>query len=107
MRRLLCTLGIILLAASAFLTTLHAQVRGNPLRQFIKTDAPVIALTHVKIIDGTGAAPSDDQTIVISAGKISWMGSAASAQIPTGAQVMDLTGYTDARNGRNARAHVL
>ena len=73
MRRLLCTLGLILLAASAFLTTLHAQGRGNPLRQFIKTDAPVIALTHVKIIDGTGAAPSDDQTIVISAGKISWM----------------------------------
>jgi len=91
MRRLLCTFGIILLAASAFAVTSHAQGRGgNPLRQFIKTDAPVIALTHVKTIDGTGAAPIDDQTIVISGGKIFWIGAAAQAQIPAGAQVMDL-----------------
>jgi imidazolonepropionase-like amidohydrolase len=68
--------------------------RGAQIRQYIKTDAPVIALTHVKVIDGTGAAPSDDQTIVISAGKIAWMGPAASAKIPDGAQVMDLTGYS-------------
>jgi imidazolonepropionase-like amidohydrolase len=95
MRRLLCTFGIILLAASAFAVTSHAQGRGgNPLRQFIKTDAPVIALTHVKTIDGTGAAPIDDQTIVISGGKIFWIGAAAQAQIPAGAQVMDLAGYT-------------
>jgi imidazolonepropionase-like amidohydrolase len=94
MRRLVCTFGMIFLAASAFAMPSLAQGRGNPLRQFIKTDAPVIALTHVKIIDGTGAAPSDDQTIVISSGKISWMGSAAQARIPSGAQVMDLTGYT-------------
>jgi hypothetical protein len=27
---------------------------------------PVVALTHVRIIDGTGAAPKDDMTVVIS-----------------------------------------
>jgi imidazolonepropionase-like amidohydrolase len=79
---------------SVIVVPLHAQGRGNQIRQFIKTDAAVIALTHVKVIDGTGAAPSDDQTVVISGGKISWMGSAAKATIPAGAQVMDLTGYT-------------
>ncbi len=94
MRRIICTLGIILLAVSAIVVPSHAQGRGNPTRQFIKTDAPVIALTHVKVIDGTGAAPTDDQTIVISGGKISWMGPAAKASIPAGAQVTDLTGYT-------------
>jgi imidazolonepropionase-like amidohydrolase len=94
MRRLVFTLEIFLLAVSVFAVPSHAQGRGNPLGQYIKTNAPVIALTHVKIIDGTGAAPSDDQTIVISGGKISWMGAAAQANIPAGAQVMDLTGYT-------------
>src|ERR1039458_5424398 len=95
MRRLICSLGIIFLMASAMSIALRAQGRGSTQqRQFIKTDAPVIALAHVKIIDGTGAAPSEDQTILISGGKIVWMGSAAQASIPAGAQVMDLTGYT-------------
>jgi imidazolonepropionase-like amidohydrolase len=94
MRRLIFAVAIILLMLSVIVVPLHAQGRGNQIRQFIKTDAAVIALTHVKVIDGTGAAPSDDQTVVISGGKISWMGSAAKATIPAGAQVMDLTGYT-------------
>ena len=39
-------------------------------RQYIRVDAPLIALTSVRIIDGTGAAPLEDQTILISGGKI-------------------------------------
>jgi imidazolonepropionase-like amidohydrolase len=86
--------GTILLLTAVIGVPLRAQGRGEQLRQFIKTDAPVIALTHVKLIDGTGAAPSEDQTIVINAGKIAWMGPAAKAAIPAGAQVMDLSGYS-------------
>jgi imidazolonepropionase-like amidohydrolase len=58
--------------------------------QFIRVDAPVIALTHVRIIDGTGAAPLEDQTLVISGGKIQSIG----PNIPEQAQVLDLKGYT-------------
>jgi imidazolonepropionase-like amidohydrolase len=58
--------------------------------QFIRVEAPVIALTHVRIIDGTGAAPIEDQTIVISGGKIQSIG----PNIPEKAQVLDLKGYT-------------
>jgi len=68
--------------------------RGNPLQQFIRTNAQVIALTHVKIIDGTGSVPRADQTLIISGGKISWLGPASEASIPAGAQVMDLAGYS-------------
>lgn len=64
------------------------------LRQFIKVDAAVIVLQHVTIIDGTGAAPQTDQSIVITDGKISAVGPAASVTAPAGAQAMDLTGYT-------------
>ena len=34
-------------------------------RRFISVDAPVSALTHVRVIDGTGAAPREDQTVVM------------------------------------------
>src|SRR5258708_4095290 len=63
-------------------------------QQFIRTEAPLIALTHVRVIDGTGVAARDDQTIVINAGKIQSVESSASAKIPANAQTMDLTGYT-------------
>jgi len=61
-------------------------------RAFIAVDTNVLALTHVRVIDGTGAAPRDDQTILIRDGKIASIGNAAGAQVPAGAQVMDLTG---------------
>ncbi len=63
-------------------------------RAFVKEDAPVVALTHVRVIDGTGTVPRTDQTLVIANGKITAMGDAASTKIPEGAKVLDLTGYT-------------
>ncbi|HJT26018.1 MAG TPA: amidohydrolase family protein [Pyrinomonadaceae bacterium] len=63
-------------------------------RQFIRTDAKVIALAHVRVIDGTGAAAKDDQTIIISDGKIQSIESAATGKIPANAQTLDLNGYT-------------
>ncbi len=54
--------------------TLGAQPPQNRLlpgiQPFVSTDAPVIALVHVRVIDGTGAAPAEDQTIIIDHGKI-------------------------------------
>ena len=63
-------------------------------REFVKVDAPVIALTDARVIDGTGAPVRGDQTIIISGGKIESMGDAASTPAPTGAQVIDLSGKT-------------
>ncbi|PYT55973.1 MAG: amidohydrolase [Acidobacteria bacterium] len=64
------------------------------LRSFVKEDAPVVALAHVRVIDGTGAVPRTDQTLVIANGRITGMGDAASTKIPEGAKVLDLKGYT-------------
>ncbi|MHB8640412.1 MAG: amidohydrolase family protein, partial [Candidatus Acidiferrales bacterium] len=63
-------------------------------REFVKVSAPVIALTHARVIDGTGAPARNDQTIVISGGKIQSIGNSASISVPAGAQVVDLTGKT-------------
>jgi imidazolonepropionase-like amidohydrolase len=63
-------------------------------QQFIRVEAPLVALVHVRVIDGTGAAPRDEQTIVISDGKIQSVGPDATATVPPNAQTLDLKGYT-------------
>ena len=61
-------------------------------RQFIRYEAPVIALTHVRVIDGTGATPRENQTILISSGKIEAIGE--NLNFPASVKTVDLTGYT-------------
>src|SRR5438045_5944649 len=65
---------------------------SNTVRTFIKVDAPVIALTDVRVIDGTGAAPRERQTIVLRDGLIAEIGNAARVKVPEGASANDLTG---------------
>lgn len=59
---------------------------------YVTVDTTVVALTHVRVIDGTGAAPREDQTVIIRDGNIAALGATGSVPIPAGAQVMDLTG---------------
>jgi len=61
-------------------------------RAYIKVEAPVIALTHVRVIDGTGAAPREDQTLILRDGNIAAMGDFARVAVPEGATTIDLTG---------------
>ncbi len=63
-------------------------------REFVRVDAPVVALAHVRVIDGSGAPPLEDQTIVIEQGRIEALESAAKIQVPTSAKILDLRGYT-------------
>ena len=35
---------------------------ANSVRQYVAIDTPVVALTHVRIIDGTGAPARENQT---------------------------------------------
>jgi len=64
------------------------------LRPFVRTAAPVIALTNVRVIDGTGAPARTGQTIIISQGRISAVGDAGATPAPAGAEVLDLAGRT-------------
>ena len=82
------------LSVACFLTVaVAAQPQGNdPVRQYIKVDAPVIALTHARVIDGTGAPAKEDQTLVLRDGNIVEIGDAAKVKAPDGATVIDLTG---------------
>ena len=65
---------------------------SNAVHAFIKVDAPVVALTHARVIDGTGAPARDDQTLILRGGNIAEIGDAARVRAPEGATVVDLTG---------------
>jgi enamidase len=81
-------------AISAYSVAVAAQQPqfSNTVRGFIKIDAPVIALTHARVIDGTGAPAKEDQTIVIRGGNIAEVGDASRVKAPDGATTIDLTG---------------
>jgi imidazolonepropionase-like amidohydrolase len=87
------TTTALLLLFSVFIACL-AQTPPSERQQFIRVEAPVIALAHVRVIDGTGAEPRDDQTIVIADGKIQSVGPSTTANVPPAAQILDLKGYT-------------
>lgn len=79
-----------------FSLSVSSFVRAQPgdRQQYIRVESPIVALTHVRIIDGTGAAPAEDQTVVITGGKISSIGPSSSANVPPTAKVLDLKDYT-------------
>ena len=86
-------LAFVLASVTAGLA-IHAQRPqiGNAVRAFVKVDAAVVALTHVRVIDGTGAPARENQTLVIKDGVIAAMGPAVT--VPEGATVIDATGKT-------------
>ncbi len=61
---------------------------------YIAVDTPIVALTHVRVIDGTGAPAREDQTLIIRDGRIVALGGSRSVSVPGGAQVIDITGKT-------------
>ena len=74
-------------AAEAQRPTLSAAVR-----RYVQSDAAAVALRHVRVIDGTGAAPREDQTLLIRDGRIAAIGAEGTVAIPADAESRDLTG---------------
>ena len=62
--------------------------------EFISVKDPIIALTHVRVIDGTGSPAREDQTIIIESGRIIAIGPSAEVSIPASANSLDLSGHT-------------
>ena len=60
--------------------------------KFIAYNQPVLAFTHAEIVDGTGAAPKYNQTLVVKDGRIAALG--AHAPVPKDATVIDARGKT-------------
>src|SRR5213593_783491 len=83
-------LGALLLVPA--IVTAQRPTLSAAVKQYVSVDTPVVVLTHVRVIDGTGAAPKEDQTLIIRDGNILALGAARSTRVPEGAHVLDLTG---------------
>jgi imidazolonepropionase-like amidohydrolase len=79
---------IALIAAAVFAQAPSPAV----IKQYVRTNAPVIALTNVRVIDGTGAPARDKQTVIIRNGAIAEVADASRVTVPAGAEVIDLAG---------------
>jgi imidazolonepropionase-like amidohydrolase len=84
-------------AACALVVCSPAVLAEAPaaLKQYVSEDSAVLVLDHVRVIDGTGSAPAEDQRIDIEGGKIVRVQSAKLRNaMPASAKVLDLTGRT-------------
>jgi len=85
----------LLLIVLSMLTVTLAQTQFAPaVTQYITTQDPVIALEHIRVIDGTGSEAKPDQTIIIQFGKIMAMGKSGTVHVPSDAKRFDLNGYS-------------
>ena len=75
---------------SAAAAALSQQVR----ERYVSVTEPVVALTNVTVIDGTGSAPKADHTIIIRNGAIADVGPASRVKAPSDARTIDLRGHT-------------
>ena len=72
----------------------YLRIAQQPPSAFIVENAPVIALTHVRVIDGDASPAQDDQTLILDNGMIANVGPSLLVSIPHGARVIDLSGKT-------------
>jgi enamidase len=89
--KILSTISTLVIAGAA---AIAQAPNPNAPANFIKVQAPVIALTHARVIDGTGAPARADQTLVIRDGNIAELGDASTVAPPAGASLVDLSGKT-------------
>ena len=71
-----------------------AQPQGPAAPDPVRERGPLIAIEHVTLIDGTGAAPRADQTLLIDHGRIAAIGADGAVTIPAGTREIDGSGKT-------------
>jgi imidazolonepropionase-like amidohydrolase len=76
--------------------TVHAQQPplSAAVQKYVRVKADKIVLEHVRVIDGSGKAPIEDQNVVIQGGKIAAIQAGADVPAAAGISVLDLRGYS-------------
>jgi imidazolonepropionase-like amidohydrolase len=82
------------LLTAAVTSTASAQGRQltPQVKNFASVDAPVVAVTNARVIDGTGSGPREGVTILIEGERIVAVGPRVT--VPAGAHTIDATGHT-------------
>jgi imidazolonepropionase-like amidohydrolase len=85
--------GFVLLLLSLTASAQNPEL-SKTVKEFVRVQAPKVVLTHVRIIDGTGAPGVEDQNVVIEAGKITAIQPGADVAAAEGTTILDLRGYS-------------
>jgi hypothetical protein len=86
---------VVVAVCAMVMCAIGAQAQSGAAKQnFVSVKDEVVAIVHVEVVDGTGAAPAGDQTVVIDHGKIKAVGASGSVVVPAGAKTIDGTGKT-------------
>ena len=86
--------GAASLALAVSLVAVPAAAVAQDFAELIAVDGSKIALTNVKVIDGTGAPAKPNQTILIEGDRITAVGPTAATSYPDDFETLDLTGHT-------------
>jgi imidazolonepropionase-like amidohydrolase len=93
MRSRFLSLVFVLLLASPTLRAQSPEL-SKAVQELVRVRASKIVLTHVRIIDGTGAPAVEDQNVVIEGGKITAIQAGSDVQADNNTAVLDLHGHT-------------
>jgi imidazolonepropionase-like amidohydrolase len=72
----------------------EAASLSPPVQKYVRVNAPKVVLAHVRVIDGAGHPPVEDQNVVIERGKITAVQAGADTPATAGTTILDLRGYT-------------
>jgi imidazolonepropionase-like amidohydrolase len=85
---------VIFILVSLVVIQVNGQQFTSAVKQFISVNADTLALTHAKIVDGTGSTSKSDQTIIIIRGRIVQVGNSGTINVSPSAKIIDCAGKT-------------
>ncbi len=85
---------LMVLSCSQFAVAQRMDALSPQVRKYVSVSTQKVILEHVQVIDGTGAAPANDQNISIEGGKITAISPGADLPPSEGATIINLRGYS-------------
>src|SRR5271169_6550791 len=88
---ILCAFQLFLLAC---ISAQQAASLSPAVQKYVRVNTPRVVLQHVRVIDGTGRPPVEDQDLLIEQGKIRSVQASSETPAAEGTTLLNLRGYT-------------
>jgi imidazolonepropionase-like amidohydrolase len=79
---------------SSYIRAQQAASLSPAVQKYVRVSTPRVVLEHVRVIDGTGQAPLENQNVVIEGGKITAVQPGSDIAAGNGITILDLHSYT-------------
>ncbi len=84
----------LLLQIPIIVVSANAQQFSRVVQPYVNVQKSIVAITNVKVIDGTGNAALNNQTIIFKDGTVTDIGPSSSTNVPSDARVINGSGKT-------------